>query len=77
MPVAAENVNANGIRKKRDLPAYQLQAIESIPGWQWNPAEEGFETKIDILKEYLTDTGKTVRMSTSARSLVITRLVPG
>jgi len=48
------------LAQQRDVPAYQLNAMESIPGWQWNPAEEGFEAKISILEEYLNDTGKTV-----------------
>ena len=45
---------------QRDLPINRLKAMEEIPGWQWNPAEEGFGAKVSILMEYLNDTGKTV-----------------
>jgi len=48
------------LAQEQDLPAYQLKAMEGVPGWQWNPAEERFEAKISILKECLTETGKTV-----------------
>lgn len=32
--------------RKKELPEYRVQAIESIPGWQWGPLKPGPATDI-------------------------------
>ncbi|MEU0521104.1 Helicase associated domain protein [Streptosporangium sp. NPDC006007] len=36
----------------RDLPAYQIQAMDKIPGWCWTPRDSRFDEQIDVLSDY-------------------------
>ncbi|MEV3912607.1 helicase associated domain-containing protein [Streptomyces canus] len=59
---------ANNIRMTRkrladqgeDLPAWKLEALASIPGWSWDPFEEGFLTKVVILQNFTAQTQRSV-----------------
>lgn len=57
MEAREATVWANNIRMTRkrladqgeDLPVWKLEALASIPGWSWDPFEEGFLAKVVIL----------------------------
>ncbi|WP_405748136.1 helicase associated domain-containing protein [Streptomyces canus] len=59
---------ANNIRMTRkrladqgeDLPAWKVEALASIPGWSWDPFEEGFLTKVVILQNFTAQTQRSV-----------------
>lgn len=43
-----------------DLAADKLKAIAAIPGWSWDPYEDGFDAKIATLRDHLRESGKTI-----------------
>jgi hypothetical protein len=43
-----------------DLPSDQLQAMAEVPGWEWDPAEAAFQSKVRILEAYLASTRTSV-----------------
>jgi hypothetical protein len=59
---------ANNVRTTRkrmadqgeDLPAWKLEAVASIPGWSWDPHEEGFLAKVVILQNFAVETLRSV-----------------
>jgi hypothetical protein len=64
----AATVWATNLRRRRqalqaagkDLPAEQLQAMADIPGWQWDPFEDEFQTKLAVLYDFIAQTGGTI-----------------
>jgi superfamily II DNA or RNA helicase len=47
-------VNAQRRNYKRGfLSAERIAALEAVPGWWWNPREEGWWAKFDALKDYV------------------------
>ncbi|MGV9268666.1 Helicase associated domain protein [Kitasatospora sp. NPDC003701] len=59
---------ANNIRTARqrlvdqgnELPLWKLEGLSSIPGWSWNPYEEGFLAKVAALQAFATETSRSV-----------------
>lgn len=68
MEAREATVWANNIRMTRkrladqseDLPAWKLEALASIPGWSWDPFEEGFLAKAVILQNFAAETQRSV-----------------
>jgi hypothetical protein len=68
MEAREATVWANNIRMTRkrltdqgeDLPAWKLEALASIPGWSWDPFEEGFLAKVMILQNFTAETQRSV-----------------
>lgn len=59
---------ANNLRKTRqrlideasDLPDWKLDVVEALPEWSWNPFEEGFLRKIEILRAFADTTNRPI-----------------
>ncbi|MFE9455076.1 helicase associated domain-containing protein [Streptomyces sp. NPDC006739] len=68
MEARKATVWANNVRMTRkrladqgeDLPAWRLEALASIPGWSWDPFEEGFLAKVVILQNFVAETQRSV-----------------
>ncbi|MGW7640245.1 helicase associated domain-containing protein [Streptomyces decoyicus] len=68
MQAREATVWANNIRMTRkrladqgeDLPVWKLEALASIPGWSWDPFEEGFLAKVVILQNFAAETQRSV-----------------
>lgn len=68
MEVREATVWANNIRMTRrrlaehgeDLPEWRLEILASLPGWSWDPFEEGFLTKVMTLQNFADETRRSV-----------------
>ena len=68
MDTREATVWANNLRTTRqrliaqgtDLPEWKLDAVAAIPGWSWNPHEEGFLAKIVILQDFAAEERRTI-----------------
>jgi hypothetical protein len=64
----AATVWANNLRGRRaeliargeDLPGDQLEAMEKVPGWSWNPHQSAHDTKIAVMRQFCAATGRSV-----------------
>ncbi|WP_148015022.1 zinc-ribbon domain-containing protein [Streptomyces sp. ME109] len=50
----------NRLAEGRDLPAYQVEAMDALPGWSWTPRDSRFEEQIDVLVDYCHRLGTTL-----------------
>ncbi|MEV5644077.1 Helicase associated domain protein [Streptomyces flaveolus] len=64
----AATVWANNLRGRRaeliargeDLPGEQLEAMEKVPGWSWNPHQGAHDTKVVVMRQFCAATGRPV-----------------
>ncbi|MEV7129720.1 Helicase associated domain protein [Streptomyces sp. NPDC093260] len=64
----AATVWANNLRGRRadliarggDLPGDQLEAMEKVPGWSWDPYQDAQETKVAVMRRFCAATGRAV-----------------
>jgi hypothetical protein len=61
--VWANNLRTNRqrlVEQGADLPAWKIEIIGKIPGWSWNPFEEGFLAKVVVLQDFAETTQRTI-----------------
>ncbi|MGR6998892.1 Helicase associated domain protein [Yinghuangia aomiensis] len=59
---------ANNLRGRRaelisrgeDLPGDQLEAMENVPGWSWDPYQDAHDTKVAVMRQFYAATGRPV-----------------
>ncbi|WP_129308561.1 Helicase associated domain protein [Streptomyces sp. L2] len=59
---------ANNLRERRaeliargeDLPGDQLEALERVPGWSWDPYQDAHDTKVAMIRQFCAATGRSV-----------------
>ncbi|MFF8798136.1 Helicase associated domain protein [Streptomyces globisporus] len=64
----AATVWANNLRGRRagliacgeDLPGDQLEAMEKVPGWSWDPYQDAHDTKVAVIRQFCAATGRPV-----------------
>ena len=48
------------ITRGDDLPGDQLEAMEKVPGWSWDPTQDAHDAKVEVIQQFCAVSGRPV-----------------